>query len=98
MQRERVRSLVSVEGGADDWLVDETVIGLGGEGRSQDDSEVFGLSHWRKELPLTEQKETAGGAGVAGERVGKLKFRSKHFKLEMPLRYPSGDAKEVTGW
>lgn len=36
--------------------------------------------------------------GVAGERVGKLKFSSKHVKPEMPLRYPSGDAKEVTGY
>lgn len=81
-----------------DWLVEETVSGLGGEGRSQDDSEVFGLSHWRKELPMTEREEAAGGEGVAGERVGKLKFSSKHVKPEMPLRYPSGDAKEVTGY
>lgn len=49
-----------------DWLVDERLSGLGGEGRSQDDSEVFGLSHWRKELPMTEREE--GGRSGCGRR------------------------------
>lgn len=41
----------------------------GGEGRSQEDSAVFGRSDWRSGLPLTELEEAAGGAGVAGTHV-----------------------------
>lgn len=33
---------------------------------------------------------------MAGES-GKHKFNSEHVKLEMPVRYPRTDAKEMTG-